>query len=71
MSMALSRLNPETLLEAVGGVDGAKSVRAGAVTGLSSPSACNWRGEDEPFPLNTPVAVVGTTLLSRRVKKVR
>ncbi|UDV37822.1 hypothetical protein LJU43_00020 [Enterobacter hormaechei] len=28
-------------------------------------------GEDEPFPLNTPVAIVGTSMLSGSVKKAR
>ncbi|QLO43253.1 hypothetical protein HV198_14335 [Citrobacter freundii] len=61
---------PGDVAEAVGGVDGAKVSASGRGDGIVQPFSLQLAGgEDEPFPLNTPVAVVGTTLLSRLGEK--
>ncbi|EEH9415357.1 phage tail protein [Salmonella enterica] len=61
---------PGDVAEAVGGVDSAKVSASGRGDGIVQPFSLQLaRGEDEPFPLNTPVAVVGTTLLSRLGEK--
>lgn len=61
---------PGDVAEAVGGVDGAKVSASGRGDGIIQPFSLQLAGgEDEPFPLNTPVAVVGTTLLSRLGEK--
>lgn len=57
---------PAEVAGVVNEAEGGKVKAAGAGGGLVSPFILQLSGgEDEPFPLNTPVAVVGTTLLSR------
>jgi hypothetical protein len=54
------------VVSAVGAVADSKVKAAGEGAGLVSPFSLTLSGgEDEPFPLNTPVAIVGTTMLSR------
>lgn len=53
-------------MTAVNGVAGAGVSATGSGDGIvSSFSGTLSGGEDEPFPLNTPVAMAGTTALSR------
>lgn len=57
---------PAEVAGVVNEAEGGKVKAAGAGGGLVSPFILQLSGgEDEPFPLNMPVAVVGTTLLSR------
>lgn len=54
------------VVNAVGDVADSKVRATGEGTGLVVPFNLQLAGgEDEPFPLNTPVAIVGTTMLSR------
>lgn len=54
------------VVTAVNGVAGAGVSATGSGDGIVSPfSGTLSGGEDEPFPLNTPVAMAGTTALSR------
>lgn len=54
------------VVTAVNGAAGAGVIATGSGDGIVSPfSGTLSGGEDEPFPLNTPVAMAGTTALSR------
>lgn len=54
------------VVTAVNGAAGAGVIATGSGDGVVSPfSGTLSGGEDEPFPLNTPVAMAGTTALSR------
>ncbi|MCT6450294.1 hypothetical protein MTR49_24580 [Escherichia coli] len=54
------------VVTAVNGAVGAGVIATGSGDGVVSPfSGTLSGGEDEPFPLNTPVAMAGTTALSR------
>lgn len=58
------------VVAAVAEVQDSKISAKGDGTGLVSPFSLQLAGgEDEPFPLNTPVAVVGTTMVSRLGEK--
>ncbi|WP_165747609.1 phage tail sheath C-terminal domain-containing protein [Klebsiella aerogenes] len=58
------------VVAAVAEVQDSKISAKGGGTGLVSPFSLQLAGgEDEPFPLNTPVAVVGTTMVSRLGEK--
>lgn len=53
-------------MTAVNGAAGAGVIASGSGDGVVSPfSGTLSGGEDEPFPLNTPVTMAGTTALSR------
>jgi phage tail sheath protein FI len=57
---------PDEVAAAVPVIDGVKLSASGKGTGVVAPFNLQLSGgEDEPFPLNTPVAIVGTTMLSR------
>lgn len=57
---------PEEVAAAVLVIDGVKLSASGKGNGVVAPFNLQLSGgEDEPFPLNTPVAIVGTTMLSR------
>lgn len=57
---------PDEVAAAVLVIDGVKLSASGKGTGVVAPFNLQLSGgEDEPFPLNTPVAIVGTTMLSR------
>lgn len=57
---------PADVVTAIGAVADAKVTALGTGSGIVSPFSLQLAGgEDEPFPLNTPVAIVGTTMLSR------
>ncbi|MDD9245239.1 phage tail sheath subtilisin-like domain-containing protein [Enterobacter soli] len=57
---------PADVVSAVGAVADVKVTAKGTGGGIVSPFSLQLAGgEDEPFPLNTPVAIVGTTMLSR------
>lgn len=54
------------VVAAVNGAQGANAVASGSGDGIVSPfSGTLSGGEDEPFPLNKPVAMAGTATLSR------
>ncbi|EQB4827310.1 phage tail sheath family protein, partial [Enterobacter hormaechei] len=57
---------PSDVVAAVSAVADVKVSATGSGDGVVSPFRQQLEGgEDEPFPLNTPVAIVGTTMLSR------
>ena len=57
---------PAEVVTAVGAVADVKVTAKGTGSGIVTPFSLQLSGgEDEPFPLNTPVAIVGTTMLSR------
>ncbi|MGU6937219.1 phage tail sheath subtilisin-like domain-containing protein [Salmonella enterica subsp. enterica serovar Madelia] len=57
---------PGDVAGVVSGVNGVKVSAVGSGNGVVRPFSLQLAGgEDEPFPLNTPVAVAGTTMLSR------
>lgn len=61
---------PAEVTAAVAEVADAKVTATGSGSGIVSPFSQQLAGgEDEPFPLNTPVAIVGTTMLSRLGEK--
>ncbi|WP_331704381.1 phage tail sheath C-terminal domain-containing protein [Enterobacter ludwigii] len=61
---------PAEVTAAVAAVADAKVTATGSGSGIVSPFSQQLAGgEDEPFPLNTPVAIVGTTMLSRLGEK--
>jgi hypothetical protein len=63
---------PAEVVTAVGAVADVKVTAKGTGSGIVTPFSLQLSGgEDEPFPLNTPVAIVGTTMLSRRVIRAR
>jgi phage tail sheath protein FI len=56
----------DDVVTTVAALDGSGVLAHGAGAGLVSPFSIQLSGgEDEPFPLNTPVAVVGTTMRSK------
>lgn len=61
---------PSAVATAVGAVDDVKVTATGNGSGVVTPFRLQLAGgEDEPFPLNTPVAIVGTSMLSRLGEK--
>lgn len=57
---------PADVVAVVPAQDGAKILVSGSGAGFVTPFTLQLTGgEDEPFPLNTPVAIVGTTMMSR------
>ncbi|MEG6112925.1 phage tail sheath subtilisin-like domain-containing protein, partial [Enterobacter hormaechei] len=61
---------PSVVATAVGAVDDVKVTATGSGSGVVTPFRLQLAGgEDEPFPLNTPVAIVGTSMLSRLGEK--
>ena len=57
---------PADVVDAVAAVADVKVTAKGSGSGTVTPFSLQLSGgEDEPFPLNTPVAIVGTTMLSR------
>ncbi|MGN7911735.1 phage tail sheath family protein [Enterobacter sp. 22466] len=57
---------PAEVVAAVGAAADVKVTAKGSGKGIVSPFSQQLTGgEDEPFPLNTPVAIAGTTMLSR------
>lgn len=61
---------PAELVTAVNAVADVKVTAKGTGSGIVTPFSLQLSGgEDEPFPLNTPVAIVGTTMLSRLGEK--
>ncbi|QIR27789.1 phage tail sheath C-terminal domain-containing protein [Kluyvera genomosp. 3] len=57
---------PADVVNIVGALADAKVTAAGTGSGIVTPFSQQLAGgEDDPFPLNTPVAIVGTTMLSR------
>jgi len=61
---------PAEVTAAVAAVADAKVTATGSGSGIVSPFSQQLAGgEDEPFPLNTPVAIVGTTMLTRLGEK--
>lgn len=56
----------EAVVTAVNGINGAQVTASGEGAGIVLPFTGTLSGgEDEPFPLNTPVALAGTTMISR------
>ncbi|ELX8411680.1 MULTISPECIES: phage tail sheath C-terminal domain-containing protein [Enterobacter] len=61
---------PAEVVTAVNAVADVKVTAKGTGSGIVTPFSLQLSGgEDEPFPLNTPVAIVGTTMLSRLGEK--
>ncbi len=61
---------PSAVATAVGAVDDVAVTATGSGSGVVTPFRLQLAGgEDEPFPLNTPVAIVGTSMLSRLGEK--
>ncbi|HHA2138819.1 TPA: hypothetical protein ACOEGY_000912 [Enterobacter bugandensis] len=61
---------PAEVVTAVSAVADVKVTAKGTGSGIVTPFNLQLSGgEDEPFPLNTPVAIVGTTMLSRLGEK--
>ncbi|MEG5778551.1 phage tail sheath family protein [Enterobacter bugandensis] len=61
---------PAEVVTAVSAVADVKVTAKGTGSGIVTPFSLQLSGgEDEPFPLNTPVAIVGTTMLSRLGEK--
>ncbi|HIE6476360.1 TPA: phage tail sheath family protein [Enterobacter hormaechei] len=61
---------PAEVVTAVNAVADVKVTAKGTGSGIVTPFSLQMSGgEDEPFPLNTPVAIVGTTMLSRLGEK--
>lgn len=61
---------PVEVVTAVSAVADVKVTAKGTGSGIVTPFSLQLSGgEDEPFPLNTPVAIVGTTMLSRLGEK--
>ncbi|HCM9647859.1 phage tail sheath C-terminal domain-containing protein [Enterobacter bugandensis] len=61
---------PAEVVTAVSAVADVKVTVKGTGSGIVTPFSLQLSGgEDEPFPLNTPVAIVGTTMLSRLGEK--
>ncbi|MDM3154230.1 hypothetical protein OGW08_08910 [Citrobacter sp. Cf122] len=57
---------PTDVVSVVNVLDGGKVEAEGSGDGLVAPFSVKLEGgEDEPFPLNTPVAVAGTALINR------
>ncbi|TNL10064.1 phage tail protein [Kosakonia cowanii] len=57
---------PHEVVSAIGVLDDVEVTATGSGSGIVTPFRLQLEGgEDEPFPLNTPVAIVGTTMLSR------
>ncbi|WP_368919117.1 phage tail sheath C-terminal domain-containing protein [Citrobacter sp. RHB21-C01] len=57
---------PAEIVTAVGALADVKVTAQGSGSGIVTPFSIQLAGgEDEPFPLNTPVAIAGTTMLSR------
>lgn len=60
------KATPTDVVTAVGAVAEVKVTAKGTGSGIVTPFSLQLAGgEDEPYPLNTPVAIVGTTMLSR------
>jgi phage tail sheath protein FI len=60
------KATPADVVTAIDAVADTKVTALGTGSGIVSPFSLQLAGgEDEPFPLNTPVAIVGTTMLSR------
>ena len=61
---------PSAVAAAVGAVDDVEVTATGSGSGVVIPFRLQLAGgEDEPVPLNTPVAIVGTSMLSRLGEK--